>query len=120
MASEMAGIAPYPAGGITQSIAQSFASVAEPPLPKMINLPPRSMRSRIAMVRGADFFRLLLRDARAQSRVIPYFHLDRGRNFSRARQKFPVFLAEKRIKKTRGSDVVAQFTMLEEDVHGFP
>ena len=48
MESEIAGTAARPGGGMTQSIAQSLASVAEPPLPKIISLPPRATRSRIA------------------------------------------------------------------------
>ena len=38
-----------PAGGAMQSMAKSLASVAEPPFPKMISLPPRRMRSAIAL-----------------------------------------------------------------------
>ena len=39
-----------PAGGATQSMAQSLASVAEPPLPKMMSLPPWRSRSWMASV----------------------------------------------------------------------
>ena len=46
--SEMAGIGRQPLGGATQSMAQSLASVAEPPLPKRISLPPRRTRSSMA------------------------------------------------------------------------
>src|SRR5215212_6960854 len=44
-ARETAGIVPQPGGGSTQSETRSFASVAEPPLPKVISFPPRSSRS---------------------------------------------------------------------------
>jgi hypothetical protein len=41
---ETAGTALQPGGGSTQSETRSFASVAEPPLPKAISFPPRFSR----------------------------------------------------------------------------
>src|SRR5215211_2347488 len=45
---ETAGITPNLDGGSTQSETRSFASVAEPPLPKAMSFPPRSSRPAIA------------------------------------------------------------------------
>ena len=72
-----------------QSIAKSFASVADPPLPKMIELAASidAFANRDGSV--GDFFGFFLRDSRAQKRVIVHFHPDGGGDFARRRRRFP-------------------------------
>ena len=56
--SEIAGTGFRPGGGSTQSATRSFASVADPPLPKAMILPPRPSRSDDGRGRRRDGFRL--------------------------------------------------------------
>ena len=107
-------------GGEMQSSAQSFASVADPPLPKRISLPPRLSRSRIAKAASAicsDSSRATCARSFASSST---FILIEAATSSDIARGLLLLLPKKRIKKTGLADVVAQFAMLEKDVHGFP
>ena len=100
---------------------KSLASVAEPPLPKMISLPPRATRSWIAGGRVADLFGLFARHLRAQLARRPATFIRMEAATSRDDVGcFLLFLAEKWIEKAGVADIVAQFAMLEEDVHSLP
>ena len=100
-------------------MAQSLASVAEPPLPKMMSFPPRCTRSRMATAarRSARLARALL--ARAAASSATFMLIELGHLLDES-DGFLLFLAEKGIKKLRPRHIVAQLAMLEEDVHGLP
>ena len=118
--SDIAGTGRKPAGGATQSIAQSFASVADPPFPKRINLPPRLTRSPMASAAFAMRSASSLRDLCPQLRVFLHLHLYRLRDLVQKSIRVLLLAAQKRIQKCRHPHIVAEFPMLEEDMHRFP
>ena len=102
-------------------MAQSLASVAEPPLPKMMSLPPRAQPF-VNRQRGvADLFGLFARHlARAAWRHRCTFIWMEA---ATSANKSPVScfsLAQKGIQKCGLANVVAQFAVLEEDVNSLP
>ena len=112
---------PISLGGATQSIIQSLASVADPPLPKRISFPPRSRRScdrraRVAQCASASSPRHLV----AERRVIGHLHPDRRGDPSTQRRRDLPLTAKKRIEEASVADVVAKLATLEEDVHRLP
>ena len=121
IASETAGIGREPGGGATQSIAQSLASVAEPPLPKMMSLPPR----REPLVDGER----RLADALGFARAPPaprsaassatFIRIDAATCADQVGRRL-LLAAEERIEEPGLADVVAQLAVLEEDVHRLP
>ncbi len=109
-ASEIAGMGWKPLSGTTQSSAQSLASVAEPPLPKRMQLAAaRAAGSRIAARGVDDPLRLLARPPRSRSAlVVPRLHLDRGGDLGEHAAGVLLRLAEERIEEARRAHVVPQ------------
>ena len=79
-ASESAGTAAKPAGGDTQSSAQSVASVAEPPLPKSNSRPPARNSSHNGRNGVGDYRRLFGGYTLAKGLRIGRLLCDRGYN----------------------------------------
>ena len=120
MESEIAGMAANPAGGMMQSMAKSLASVAEPPLPKIMSLPPRAMRSRIAAAALPIFSDSSCATCVAQQRVVLRFHADGSSDLRDDVERFLFVFAEEWVEKAGLANVMAQFAVFEEDVHGLP
>ena len=116
------GNRPIAGGGTMQSIAQSLASVAEPPLPNRISFPPRSTRSAIACGRLCNSLGLLLARpaAAAARRPPPSCRIESATSADDSHRSACFCLAQKGIEKAALADVVSQFAMLEEHVHCFP
>ena len=103
-----------------QSMAQSFASVAEPPFPKIISLPPRSIRSRMASAGSDDFLRFFFCYLRAQKGIITHLHSNGRGNLGDNIKRFLLVFAEKRVQESGFANVMAQFAVFEKNVNGFP
>ena len=106
---------------VTQSMAQSLASVAEPPFPKIISLPPRRMRSEYCARGIADLFCFLARHLRSQLCIISSATFIRIELATLAPHPRCV------VSRDRGMDRGiplrrrrAQLTVFKEDVHCFP
>ncbi len=70
--------------------------------------------------RVRDLLRLFAGHLRAKLRIFGDLHFDRCRYLLDHACRLLLLLAEKRIKKSRFANIVAQFAPLEEDVYRFP
>ena len=110
---------PSRAAGLRSLETRSFASVAEPPLPKVMSLPPRSSRSATA---AAIWEMALVSDSppRTAGCSLP---ASSGASSPAPRQqplRAAAVLAEEGVKEGRTSHVVALFAVLEVDVDRLP
>ena len=109
-----------PAGRRVRSLeTRSFASVAEPPLPKVMSLPPRSSRSATAR---AIWEMALVSDSAAADRRLFTSCIFWSIEPCTANNLFERLLsfAEEGVKEGRTSHVVALFAVLEVDVDRLP
>ena len=91
-------------------MAQSLASVAEPPLPNRISLPPCCRRSWMACAALSDLLGFLAGDAGAQLRVVLSLHADRcGHLFDDVAGGLLLRSPRNGIEEGGIADVVAQF-----------
>jgi hypothetical protein len=91
-------------------MAQSLASVAEPPLQALMN------GQRCA----AYLLGFLARHLATQFGVVVHLHQNRARDLRQQVGGSLLFGAQEGIEEPRFAHLVTQFTMLEEDMHGFP
>ena len=102
-------------------MAQSLASVADPPLPKMMSLPPRSqpLVNRQRRSRRCAPPRSRATCARRAASSSTFIRIDDGDLAHEVGRRL-LLASQERIEKSRLADLVAQLAMLEEDVHRLP
>ena len=101
-------------------MAQSLASVAEPPLPKIIEFAAALQALMNGQRCAAYLLGFLARHLAAQFGVVVHLHQNRARDLSQQVGGSLLFGAQKGIEESRIAHLVTQFTMLEEDVHRLP
>ena len=121
-ASEIAGTGGSRRAAATQSIAQSLASVAEPPLPKRISFPPRGRRSRMAAMAAPIASACSRGDLRrAALRIVLRPSSEWTRRLRRAHVVgILLLLAEEGVEEAGVARIETELAVLEEDVHGLP
>src|SRR5271170_6726525 len=67
-----------------------------------------------------DLVGLLYRQSSPQQGVVMHFHLDRCGHLFKDVGRFLLLVPEKWVEEFGWANVLAEFAMLEEDVHGFP
>ena len=120
IAKEIARIGGKPFGGSMQSNTRSFASVAEPPLPKAINVPPACNRRVNHHCRFGESLRLFQYDPLAEPLVVDRFLPDRSGDLGQGVLGIVPLLPKKRIEERRSPRVVAERLLLEKDMDRFP
>src|SRR5271165_2990342 len=68
----------------------------------------------------SDLLGLLIRQSSSQQGVVMHFHLDRRGHLLEDGGRFLLLVPEKWVEEFGLADILAEFAMLEEDMHGFP